>query len=107
MTINKEMYRWFIQRFAKEEKAYKIFAEILNEIFLRAAKLYAPTSIVQTRPKSIFSFTEKIIGKNKYAELLSRRAVEILIGFIHTTGHPHPHLETIKNNFASLLIAMG
>ncbi len=40
------------------------------------------------------------------AEPLSRRMVEIFIKFTHTTGHPHPFLQTAINNYGGLLQAM-
>lgn len=41
------------------------------------------------------------------AEPLMRRTIEILLKSTHATSHPHPHLETAFDNYASLLRAMG
>jgi tetratricopeptide (TPR) repeat protein/predicted alpha/beta hydrolase family esterase len=41
------------------------------------------------------------------AEPLSRRHLTIFLYFTRQTGHPHPHLKTAINNYASLLLAMG
>jgi len=70
MFINKDTLHKYIQRYSKEEKIYQTFADILEEIFLRAVKLHAPFSIIQTRTKSISSLAEKIIRKNKYTNPL-------------------------------------
>ncbi len=70
MAISKEKHRQDIQQFAKEDTVYKTFADILNQVLVKASKLYAPFAIVQTRPKSVSSFAEKIIRKNKYKDPL-------------------------------------
>ena len=36
-----------------------------------------------------------------------RRVVEILVKFNGQTGHPHPHLDTVINNYSGLLVEMG
>ena len=36
-----------------------------------------------------------------------RRALAILLNFTRSTGHRHPNLETIANNYCALLIDMG
>ena len=41
------------------------------------------------------------------AEPLSRRMVEIFLKFTRETGHPHPHLRAVVNNYAGILQAMG
>jgi tetratricopeptide (TPR) repeat protein len=41
------------------------------------------------------------------AELLMRRAVAILVEFARRTGHPHPQLEAVFDNYAALLGEMG
>jgi ppGpp synthetase/RelA/SpoT-type nucleotidyltranferase len=46
---------------------YREYARVLREILQTAAKRYAPNSLVQTRPKAIASFAEKI--QRKKAEL--------------------------------------
>jgi tetratricopeptide (TPR) repeat protein len=41
------------------------------------------------------------------AEPILRRALEIFVKFTRATGHPHLHLQTVRNNYAGLLGAMG
>jgi tetratricopeptide (TPR) repeat protein len=41
------------------------------------------------------------------AEPLMRRGVKILVAFAAGTGHPHPQLVTVANNYAGLLMEMG
>jgi tetratricopeptide (TPR) repeat protein len=41
------------------------------------------------------------------AEPLMRRAVEILLKFTANTGHQHPHLRTMTENYTELLADMG
>ncbi|MBN1795601.1 MAG: tetratricopeptide repeat protein [Sedimentisphaerales bacterium] len=43
----------------------------------------------------------------KEAEPIARRTVEILLQFTRRTGHQHPHLMTVIENYAGLLIQMG
>ena len=48
---------------------YRKYAEVLEKILRSACRMYAPLSIVQTRPKTIASFGEKAIRKkHKYRE---------------------------------------
>jgi len=46
-------------------------------------------------------------NRHQEAEPLLRRAVEILLEFTRTTGHPHPNLQAVVENYASLLQALG
>jgi nephrocystin-3 len=41
------------------------------------------------------------------AEPLMRRTVGIFLDFTRHTGHPHPHLDDIFNNYGNLLLQMG
>ena len=41
------------------------------------------------------------------AEPLMRRAFGILVDFTRTTGHPHPYLEGVTQNYRGLLVQMG
>lgn len=59
-----------IEEFKTIQSLYKKFAYDLKEILNRAAKIYAPHSIVETREKSLSSFSEKIIRKDKYIKPL-------------------------------------
>jgi hypothetical protein len=41
------------------------------------------------------------------AEPLYRRALAILVQFTRATGHQHPNLETVRNNYVRVLTALG
>lgn len=50
-------------------KTYEEYANLLKNILSKATKQHAPLAIVQTRPKSLSSFAEKIVRK-KYTDPL-------------------------------------
>ncbi len=52
-----------VERYACEYPRYQAYAEVLGEVLRLAAARIAPLAIVQTRPKSIPSFAEKILRK--------------------------------------------
>ena len=52
-----------VDRYAKVQEHYKLFADVLAKVLGTAARKLAPLAIVQARPKSIPSFAEKIIRK--------------------------------------------
>lgn len=64
---DQEQFRtWYegqIENFELVEPRYKELAQVLYNILDALAKRYAPLAIVQTRPKSVSSFAEKIIRK--------------------------------------------
>lgn len=41
------------------------------------------------------------------AEPMMRRMLQIFLAFSRSTGHPHPHLEAAKHNYAQLLAELG
>jgi len=69
-NINIETQITHIEEFRDIQPLYKKFALDLKEILKRAAKFYAPHSIIETREKSLSSFSEKIIRKDKYIKPL-------------------------------------
>jgi len=66
-----EKHQEDIQRFTRVQKSYQKYAEILREILEKAVSVYAPLGVVQFRAKSIGSFSEKIIRKDKYRDPLN------------------------------------
>ncbi|HYA33496.1 MAG TPA: RyR domain-containing protein [Candidatus Bathyarchaeia archaeon] len=56
-------YREQIENYSRVAPRYKELAKVLDEILTAVADRYAPLAIVQTRPKSLSSFAEKIIRK--------------------------------------------
>jgi len=49
----------------------------------------------------------KDTNKPEEAEPLSWRTVEIFLQFTSETGHPHPHLQGVVDNYVYLVQAMG
>ena len=64
---DQEQFRaWYqeqIENYLRVAPRYKELAKVLDGILTALADLYAPRAIVQTRPKSLSSFAEKIIRK--------------------------------------------
>jgi ppGpp synthetase/RelA/SpoT-type nucleotidyltranferase len=56
-------YREQIENYLRVAPRYKELAKVLGDILTAVADRYAPLAIVQTRPKSLSSFAEKIIRK--------------------------------------------
>lgn len=95
-------YEWVqdqIKQFTSVSTRYKKYARVLNEVLNQAVKKYAPLAIVQTRPKSIASFAEKIQRKkaefndpiHQFTDLCGARVithtrsqVEAVCGFVKT-----------------------
>lgn len=68
MKIDPNWHRDQVRMYRDEYPHYQIWARVMTEILTRACQLYAPLSIVQTRPKSVSSFAEKAVRKaHKYA----------------------------------------
>ncbi len=59
-----------VERYAKQRPRYKAFAKTLEEVLNKAGALYAPLCIVQARAKTVSSFAEKIVRKDKYVDPL-------------------------------------
>jgi ppGpp synthetase/RelA/SpoT-type nucleotidyltranferase len=97
------------QKWAKNQVAqynemypfYSLYAEKLSEILSKAVKQYAPDSIVQTRPKSVSSFAEKIWRKkdesndpiNQFTDLCGGRII------VHTQQEVQAISDFIEENF--------
>lgn len=89
-----------IKEFEKEHPKYVVFAETLKKILEKAADLFAPLGVVQARAKSISSFSEKIIRKDKYIEPLEE--VTDLCGariICHFADQVDKVCAFIRNNF--------
>jgi ppGpp synthetase/RelA/SpoT-type nucleotidyltranferase len=97
--------REWTRRQVEEYKArlpnYLVFAKVLGQVLEKAAKKYAPLAIVQTRPKSIASFSEKCQRKKaKYKEPVNQ-LTDLCGGrvIVHTAGEVRAISEFIERNF--------
>jgi ppGpp synthetase/RelA/SpoT-type nucleotidyltranferase len=89
-----------VQRFAGQRKSYIEFSETLKKILDKAGARYAPLSIVQARAKTVSSFAEKIIRKDKYIDPLAE--VTDLCGariIVHFQSQVLKICQFIKENF--------
>jgi ppGpp synthetase/RelA/SpoT-type nucleotidyltranferase len=89
-----------IRDFEKVHKDYVKFAKVLKEILEKAASLYAPNGVVQTRAKEINSFAEKLIRKDKYIRPLEE--INDLCGarlICHFSSEVEKISELIRENF--------
>lgn len=66
MKIPIKKQQGFIQEFEAIRPVYIEFAHLLEKILNKAVSSLSILAIVQARPKSIVSFTNKIISKDKY-----------------------------------------
>ncbi len=99
--MNSEQHKQFLTKYALERGAYAEFAAQLETILGRAASLYAPLAVIQTRAKSLSSFSEKAVRKgDKYRDPL--RQMTDLCGarvIVHTLEEVDRICEFIKANF--------
>lgn len=56
-----------VAEFAAQRPRYQAYAALLRQLLEKAAEVHAPLAIVQARAKTIGSFTEKILRKQKKA----------------------------------------
>jgi ppGpp synthetase/RelA/SpoT-type nucleotidyltranferase len=79
-------YRDQIDKYVQVYPRYKLFALTLQKVLEKAAKRLAPEGVVQTRPKAVSSFAEKIIRKsaagndpvNEFTDLCGARVVTLI-----------------------------
>ena len=65
----KEWTRRQVEEYKRLYNNYKVYAAVLSQVLEQIAKRYAPSAIVQIRPKSIANFAEKCQRKKaKYNE---------------------------------------
>jgi ppGpp synthetase/RelA/SpoT-type nucleotidyltranferase len=95
-----EKHQEDIQRFTLVQGLYKNYADILKEILEKAVSVYAPLGVVQARAKSIGSFSEKVIRKDKYKDPL--RDITDLCGartIVHFESQVEAICHFIRENF--------
>ena len=90
-----------IKEFVKVQNRYKIYADVLQNVLEKAVKIYAPLSIVQTRPKSIASFGEKALRKKFKYDHPVKQITDLCGGRIiaHTRAEINTLSDFIKNHF--------
>ena len=68
IKISPAKHKRQIEKYRAVEGIYKKYAKVMDQILTKAAAVYAPHAIIQSRPKSLSSFAEKSIRKaDKYA----------------------------------------
>lgn len=98
--ISIEKHMQDVEAFAGERSQYELFALFLSQVLERAGALYAPLCIVQARAKTVSSFAQKIIRKDKYKEPL--KEVTDLCGariIVHFQSQALKVCTFIKENF--------
>jgi ppGpp synthetase/RelA/SpoT-type nucleotidyltranferase len=69
MALDQEWHKKQIELYKKEYETYKIYSKTLFSILQNLCDEIAPNAIVQTRPKEISSFAEKVVRKiDKYID---------------------------------------
>lgn len=66
-----EKQKAFIEQFEKVRSDYVEYAELLEKILTKAVDQMASLALVQTRAKTVSSFSNKIISKDKYRNPLT------------------------------------
>lgn len=93
-TVRETDYQWAceqIEEYRVQQPRYTALAKVLQQVLEKATKQYAPLAIVQTRPKSLPSFSEKASRKkNKYRNPLMRMT-DLCGGRVIT----HTHAEVV------------
>jgi ppGpp synthetase/RelA/SpoT-type nucleotidyltranferase len=90
-----------INEFVKIKNRYQIYSDVLQNVLEKAVQIYAPLSIVQTRPKSIASFGEKALRKKFKYDHPVKQITDLCGGRIitHTRSEINTLSEFIKNHF--------
>jgi ppGpp synthetase/RelA/SpoT-type nucleotidyltranferase len=70
-NISIETQKDHIEVFKKERPVFEAYKTVLKEVLEKAVQKYAPFGFVQARAKTIDSFSEKIIRKDKYVNPLT------------------------------------
>src|SRR4030042_6822957 len=100
LNIPLSQHRQDINTYKSEQEYYRLYADVLRKILQKAVDLYARDGIVQARPKSIESFSEKIIRKDKYknplvdmTDLCGARAI------VHFESQVNDICNFVRDNF--------
>jgi putative GTP pyrophosphokinase len=71
--LTPELYREQIEKYRLEYQAYEVYARTLDRVFRNACKVSFPDSLVQSRPKNLSSFAEKMARKfEKYPDAVKQ-----------------------------------
>lgn len=71
MNISIEKQKYFIVEFEKIRPVYVEYAKLLDQILQKAADQFGYLALVQARAKTVVSFSNKIIMKDKYLNPLT------------------------------------
>ncbi len=98
---NKKWAKLQIENFKEIRPRFVKYAEVLGKVLSEAAKKYAPLAIVQTRPKALTSFAEKIQRKNKSYKDAIKDMTDLCGGRVitHTQAHVDAMCRFIEANF--------
>jgi len=98
--ISIQIQKKHIEDFEKVHVNYIAYVEVLKKILEKAVNIYAPLGVIQARAKTIASFSEKIIRKDKYIKPLEE--VTDLCGarvICHFSSQVIKICEFIRENF--------
>ena len=71
--LTSEKHKDQIERYRPEQSCYETYAKVLKRVFENACKTSFPEAFVQSRPKSISSFSEKAARKfDKYSDAVNQ-----------------------------------
>ncbi|MBE0640224.1 MAG: hypothetical protein IH598_17050 [Bacteroidales bacterium] len=100
MKMTVDQYKERIRQFEKIRPEYLAFAEFLDKVLNKAAGNFGFLAIVQSRPKSVASFSSKIIIRNTYSRPLEE--ITDLCGariILHFQSQVDKMCTFIKENF--------
>jgi ppGpp synthetase/RelA/SpoT-type nucleotidyltranferase len=92
-------YEFYVQKCAAMKKDYELFCSLISVILCQATDLYAPFAIVQTRPKSVSSFAEKILRKGYINPIIQTTDLAGARVITETQRQVGQVCEFIKRNF--------
>ena len=90
-----------IKEYAGVFPRYQRYSQILQKVLEKAVKIYAPLTIVQTRPKAISSFGEKALRKKFKYNYPVNQITDLCGGRVltHTRAEVDALSEFIKKHF--------
>ncbi|MFH1463075.1 MAG: RyR domain-containing protein [Pseudomonadota bacterium] len=101
LASDSEWVALHVPRFAAVRPRYAQYAGVLAGILQKAAKTLAPDAIVQTRPKAVASFAEKILRKRDHYDDPLVDMTDLCGGrvIVHTTAEVQRIADFIERHF--------